>query len=74
MNEFELIPDERGLFIDVQYPGEEKPRYSIDLIKMICTCMGNTMGLDCKHLKEVRFRIRHAGFRLNLVKIKGWNA
>lgn len=61
--EFELIPDKKGLFVDVQYPGEEKPRYTIDLRKMICTCMGNTMGMDCKHLEEVRFRIHNATAR-----------
>jgi hypothetical protein len=61
--DFDLIPDERGLFVDVKYPDEEKPRYTIDLITMICTCMGNTMNMKCKHLEEIDFRIHNATAR-----------
>lgn len=61
--DFDLIPDERGLFVDVKYPLEDEPRYTIDLIIMSCTCMGNTMGMNCKHLDEVRFRIRSSTIR-----------
>ena len=61
--DFDLIPDVRGLFVDVKYPHEDKPRYTLDLITMKCTCMGNTMEKDCKHLDEVRFRIRNSTFR-----------
>jgi len=79
--DFELIPDEKGFYLEVKYPLEDKPRYHIDLIKWDCTCIGCTMEQakakkenrkpkDCKHLDEVRFRIRHAGIKLGRFLLK----
>ncbi len=81
MSDFELIPDPKGLFLDVKYPDEEKSRYTIDLIKWTCTCTGHTMEQarakrearkpkNCKHLEEVIFRIRHAGIKLGRFLLK----
>ena len=51
---FDLIRDVRGGgWFDVKYPGEAKARYMIDGKKHSCTCMGNTNGLECKHLKKL---------------------
>lgn len=80
MSDFDLIPDPRGLFLDVVYP-QEKPRYSIDLLKWTCTCTGHTTEWarainekrkpkNCKHLEEVVFRIRHAGIKLGRFLLK----
>jgi len=75
LSDFDFIPDKQGLFLDVKYPEEEKPRYTIDLIGWTCTCTGHTMECsrvkkdksykpkNCKHLEEVVFRIRHAGIK-----------
>lgn len=80
--DFDLVPDKKGLFLDVKYPHEKKPRYTIDLIKWTCTCTGHTMeqakaqkfethkAKNCKHLEEVVFRIRHAGIKLGRFLIK----
>lgn len=68
--DFDLTPDTQGLFLDVKYPHEDKPRYTIDLINMSCTCMGFTMGKMCKHIEEVKFRLNHAGVKLGRFKIK----
>jgi len=79
--DFDFIPDKRGFHIDVKYPSEDIPRYQIDLIKMNCTCIGYTIDQakakkekrtpnDCKHLKEVKFRIRYAGIKLGRFLIK----
>ena len=74
MSDFDFIPDKKGLFLDVKYPEEEKSRYIINLIRWTCTCIGHTIELarainekrkakNCKHLKEVVFRMRHAGMQ-----------
>ncbi len=56
---FKLIPDKAGgLFIDVMYPGEDKPRYMIDLVKMECTCQGFIQHKKCYHITEVRERVK----------------
>ena len=81
MSDFDLIPDNKGFYVDVKYPDEDKPRYSIDLIKWTCTCTGYTTEMaraknenrkpkNCKHLEEVVFRIRHAGIKLGRFLIK----
>lgn len=80
MDEFELIPDPKGFFLDVKYP-DEPPRYTIDLIKMECSCLGftieqaradkdNRKAKYCKHLDEVQFQLRHAGIKLGRFKVK----
>ena len=80
--DFDLVADPKGLFLDVQYPHEDKPRYTIDLIKWICTCTWHTMeqshhnrdashkAKNCKHLDEVVFRIRHADIKLGRFLLK----
>ena len=79
--DFDLLPDNKGFFLDVKYPHEDKPRYTIDLLKWECTCTGFTVELaravrdqskpkNCKHLEEVVFRIRHAGIKLGRFLIK----
>ncbi len=81
LSDFDFVPDKKGLFLNVKYPGE-KPRYSIDIIKWTCTCTGHTMeqvrairdpthkAKNCKHLEEVVFRIRHAGIKLGRFLLK----
>lgn len=80
MSEFDFIPDKNGFHLDVFYVGE-KPRYQINLLKMDCTCTGFTIEQakaksenrkpnNCKHLEEVRFRLRHAGIKLGRFRIK----
>lgn len=79
--DFDLIPDPKGLFLDVKYPDEDKARYSIDLLKWTCTCVYHTIeqarvvngkkkAKNCKHLEEVVFRIRHAGIKLGRFLLK----
>lgn len=82
MSDFELIADPKGLFLDVKYPENEKPRYTIDLMKLECTCKGYTIEQArakkenrtpkiCKHLDEVAFRIRNSGINFNKYLPKG---
>lgn len=53
MTDFKLIPDKKlGIWIDVQYPDEERPRYMMNIERKTCTCIGSSLGKDCKHLKE----------------------
>lgn len=79
MQDFDLLPDNQSFHVYVKYPDEE-PRYIIDWIKMDCTCMGFTIeqakavkenreAKYCKHLEEVRFRVRHASIKLGMFKI-----
>ena len=79
--DFDLWPDNKGLFLDVKYPHEDKPRYSIDLLEWTCTCEGHTVEQgraanegrkpkNCKHLEEVVFRLRHAGIKLGRFLVK----
>lgn len=80
-DDFDLIPDERGFYVHVQYV-DEPPRYTIDLFKWDCTCLGfmmaqakakrdNTKPNNCQHLEECVFRIRHAGIKLGKFLMKG---
>ncbi len=79
--DFDLVPDSRGFFLDVKYPHEDKPRYTIDLTGWTCTCEGHTIEWarsinekrnpkNCKHLEEVVFRLRHAGIKLGRFLVK----
>jgi len=70
MSDFALTPDKKGFFVDVEYPEDETPRYSINLIKMKCTCMGFTMRERCKHIEEVKFRLRDAGIQFGKLEVK----
>ena len=75
MSEFALIADRKGLFVYVQYPEEEKPRYTIDIIKGECECTGYTIlqakaaklkckPNNCKHLEELVFVLRQATIKM----------
>ena len=78
--DFDLEFDQRGLVVDVQYPQEDKPRYSIDLLNMECTCTGyiiekatarreSRSPQSCKHLQEVEFRLLLTGIRLGRLNV-----
>lgn len=81
MSDFDLVPDKRGLYVDVVYSDMIKPLYIIDLLNWDCTCIGYTIEQarakkenrkpnNCKHLEEVVFRLRHAGIKLGKFLIK----
>lgn len=53
--QFKLVPDTiLPHWIDVIYPNEERPRYMMNLEQQSCTCIGNSLGRECKHLKKAQ--------------------
>ncbi len=57
LSDFNLIPDKLGLYLDVKYDHEEKPRYFIDVKRQECTCMGFMFIGNCKHMKEYQRKL-----------------
>lgn len=57
MSDFNLVCG-KGLFLDVKYTHEQKPRYFIDIKKQICTCAGFMFTSHCKHFTKYLNKLR----------------
>lgn len=57
LSNFNLVCDKQGLYLDVKYPHEERPRYFIDIKRQECTCMGFMFVGRCKHMREYKRKL-----------------
>jgi len=60
MNDFKFKPDDKALFLEVYYPGEEY-RYLIDVMKQSCTCTGYSIWEKCKHVTKLKEILKMIG-------------
>lgn len=60
-SDFKFRPDEKALFLEVYYEGEENYRYLINVIQQTCTCIGFSVREKCKHVDKLKVILKMIG-------------